>query len=75
MVDLDKYKDSEKIEELAPELKDTVTNKQKIKKGPKNKSQAKKEAFVPKHTEPKKKEKLEIEIPDEIVCVRACRKA
>ncbi len=67
VVDLDKYKDAEKIEELAPELKDTVTNKQKIKKGPKNKSQAKKEAFVPKHTEPKKKEKLEIEIPDEIV--------
>ncbi len=67
VVDLDKYKDSEKIEELAPELKDTVTNKQKIKKGPKNKPQMKKEAFVPKHTEPKKKEKLEVLIPDEIV--------
>ncbi len=66
-VDLDKYKDTEKIEELAPELKDTVTNKQKIKKGPKNKPQAKKEAFVPKPAAPKKKEKLEISIPDEIV--------
>lgn len=67
VVDLDKYKDSEKIEELAPELKDTVTNKQKIKKGQKNRNQNKRESFVPKHNEQKKKEKLEITIPDEIV--------
>lgn len=67
VVDLDKYKDSEKIEELAPELKDTVTNKQKIKKGQKNRNQTKRESFVPKHNEQKKKEKLEITIPDEIV--------
>ncbi len=66
VVDLSKYDDSEKIEEMAPELKDTVTNKQKIKKG-KNKFQQKKEAFVPKKEEAKKKEKLEIEIPDEIL--------
>ena len=65
VVDLSKYNDSEKIEELAPELKDTVTNKQKIKK--KNKMQQQKNTFVPKKEEPKKKEKLEIEIPDEIV--------
>ncbi len=67
VVDLSKYNDSEKIEELAPELKDTVTNKQKIKKGQKNKMQQQKNNFVPKKEEPKKKEKLEIEIPDEII--------
>ncbi|MBQ2941403.1 MAG: translation initiation factor IF-2 [Clostridia bacterium] len=67
VVDLSKYNDSEKIEELAPELKDTVTNKQKIKKGQKNKMQQQKNTFVPKKEEPKKKEKLEIEIPDEII--------
>ncbi len=67
VVDLSKYNDSEKIEEMAPELKDTVTNKQKIKRGQKNKFQQKKEAFVPKKEEAKKKEKLEIEIPDEIL--------
>ena len=57
-VDLSKHNDAEKIEELAPEIKDTVTNKQKIKKGQKNKAQNKKETFQPqKHVE-KKKEKL-----------------
>lgn len=66
-VDLSKYDDAEKIEEMAPEIKDTVTNKQKIKKGQKNRMQSKKEAFVPKHNEQKKKEKLEIKIPDEIL--------
>ncbi len=66
-VDLSKYDDAEKIEEMAPEIKDTVTNKQKIKKGQKNRMQTKKDAFVPKHNEQKKKEKLDIMIPDEIL--------
>ncbi|MDP4133650.1 MAG: translation initiation factor IF-2 [Bacillota bacterium] len=66
VVDLEKFEDAEKIEEMAPEVKDTITNKQKIKKGPKHRDQVKREPFFAKPQE-KKKEKIQVSIPDEIV--------
>ncbi len=67
VVDLDKYKDAEKIEEMAPDVKDTLTNKQKIKKGKKAHVQQRKDMMPQKKAEQKKAEKLKVSIPDEIV--------
>ena len=69
-VDLDVQIAKEKAEELAPEIKDTDTNKQRIKKNKnpkqsqkKNQQPVKMEAPKPK---PEKKEKLHVVIPDTI---------
>lgn len=65
-VDLDVQLAKEKAEKLAPEIKDTETNKQRIKKNNKNKQPMQKKA-VQKPEPPKpKKEKLHIVIPDTI---------
>lgn len=69
-VDLDVQLAKEKAEMLAPEIKDTETNKQRIKKNNKNKQQGQKkmqQMQQPKQEAPKpKKEKLHLVIPDEI---------
>ena len=69
-VDLDMQLAKEKAEQLAPEIKDTETNKQRLKKN-KNKQQAQKknQPKQPEMQKPKKeekKEKLHIIIPDTI---------
>ena len=69
-VDLDVQLAKEKAEELAPEIKDTEMNKQRIKKN-KNKQQAQKknQPQKPEMVKPKKeekKEKLHVIIPDTI---------
>ncbi|MEE0866844.1 MAG: translation initiation factor IF-2 [Clostridia bacterium] len=68
-VDLDVQLAKEKAEMLAPEIKDTETNKQRIKKNNKNKQGQKKmqQMQQPKQEAPKpKQEKLHLVIPDEI---------
>lgn len=70
-VDLDVQLAKEKAEMLAPEIKDTETNKQRIKKNNKNKQQQGQKKMQqmqqPKQEAPKpKKEKLHLVIPDEI---------
>jgi len=68
-VDLDVQLAKEKAEELAPEIKDTETNKQRIKKN-KNKQQVQKknQPKQPEMAKPKKEkqEKLHVIIPDTI---------
>ncbi len=64
-VDLDVQLAKEKAEELAPEIKDTDTNKQRIKKN-KQKQPQKKMAQKPEPPKPKKVEKLHVVISDEI---------
>jgi len=66
-VDLDVQLAKEKAEELAPEIKDTETNKQRIKKNKnKQQSQKKNQPVKPEAPKPKKEkeEKLHIIIPD-----------
>ncbi len=66
-VDLDVQIAKEKAEELAPEIKDTDTIKQRIKKNNKNKqANQKKVPFKAEAPKPKKVEKLHVIIPDEI---------
>ncbi|MBQ8808355.1 MAG: translation initiation factor IF-2 [Clostridia bacterium] len=67
-VDLDVQLAKEKAEELAPEIKDTETNKQRIKKGNKQQMQKKNQPKQPEMAKPKKEkqEKLHIIIPDTI---------
>ena len=69
-VDLDVQLAKEKAEELAPEIKDTETNKQRIKKSKnKQQSQKKNQPKQPEMVKPKKEEKqekLHIIIPDTI---------
>ena len=69
-VDLDVQLAKEKAEELAPEIKDTETNKQRIKKSKnKQQSQKKNQPKQPEMVKPKKEEKqekLHIVIPDTI---------
>ncbi len=69
-VDLDMQLAKEKAEELAPEMKDTETNKQRLKKN-KNKQQPQKknqpkQPEIPKPKKEEKKEPLHIVIPDTI---------
>ncbi len=66
-VDLDVQLAKEKAEELAPEIKDTETNKQRIKKGKQQRQASQKKMPVkPEAPKPKKVEKLHVVIPDEI---------
>ena len=69
-VDLDVQIAKEKAEELAPEIKDTDTNKQRIKKNKNSKQSQKKNQQPVKMEAPKpkaeKKEKLHVVIPDTI---------
>ncbi len=69
-VDLDMQLAKEKAEELAPEIKDTETNKQRLKKN-KNKQQPQKknqpkQPEMPKPKKEEKKEPLHVVIPDTI---------
>ena len=69
-VDLDMQLAKEKAEELAPEMKDTETNKQRVKKN-KNKQQPQKknqpkQPEMPKPKKEEKKEPLHVVIPDTI---------
>ena len=69
-VDLDMQLAKEKAEELAPEMKDTETNKQRVKKN-KNKQQPQKknqpkQLEMPKPKKEEKKEPLHVVIPDTI---------
>ena len=69
-VDLDMQLAKEKAEELAPEIKDTETSKQRVKKN-KNKQQPQKknqpkQSEMPKPKKEEKQEKLHIIIPDTI---------
>ena len=68
-VDLDMQLAKEKAEELAPEIKDTETNKQRVKKNKNKQPQKKNQPKQPEMQKPKKeekKEKLHIVIPDTI---------
>ncbi len=68
-VDLDMQLAKEKAEELAPEIKDTETNKQRLKKNKNKQPQKKNQPKQPEIQKPKKeekKEKLHIIIPDTI---------
>ncbi len=65
-VDLDVQLAKEKAEELAPEIKDTDTNKQRIKKNKQKQQPQKKMAQKPEAPKPKKVEKLHVVIADEI---------
>ena len=69
-VDLDMQIAKEKAEELAPEIKDTETSKQKIKKNrnkqPQKKNQPKAAEKPVQPQKKEKKEKLHVLIPDEI---------
>ena len=68
VVDLDKYKDSEKIEELAPELKDTVTNKQKIKKARRISRRRRKRLSFPSTQSPRKRKSWRSRFPMRSLC-------
>ena len=68
-VDLDMQLAKEKAEELAPEIKDTETNKQRVKKNKNKQPQKKNQPKQPEMQKPKKEEKqekLHIVIPDTI---------
>ncbi len=68
-VDLDMQLAKEKAEELAPEIKDTETNKQRVKKNKNKQPQKKNQPKQPEMPKPKKEEKpqpLHVVIPDTI---------
>lgn len=69
----------EKAEELAPEIKDSETSKQKIKKNrnkqPQKKNQPKAAEKPVQPQKKEKKEKLHVLIPDEITVGRSCAEA
>ncbi len=68
-VDLDMQLAKEKAEELAPEIKDTETNKQRLKKNKNKQPQKKNQPKQPEMPKPKKEEKketLHVIIPDTI---------